>query len=381
MAACPACTFINADDATACEMCGASLGSAPPTGAQLGSAPPAAAAVKACAPSLGKRTAAHAGSTSSTDLLRLWQGDLVEPLLALLPLKAIASVPAVSRRFRDQQWRTYSLIARQTGTICTTTSALLDAVRWTGRDDRWSRFDGSSPGAWEPLEETSGTFTVRISVSRPEIESPRLRFPSPWHSLDIETEDPPNGRGDHGGGLTKRLDSDEFLCIRRVTYSFSFKDLNEAVSHENPGQHGFAVISFGPPENAFAGLLVEPSAYPDSGDDPWYELQWWAQDREDEEATPIMIVKPGAIYAVDMRFDWTVRDSYGLVDVSVKSLTGDRHYGRRTLYFDRRPLTAINLYNYTASHASFSSVDVRYSKRTPRDFYRAEIVPAEDSEE
>ena len=98
MAACPACTFINTDDAAACEVCGASLGSAPPTGAQLGSAPPAAAAVKACAPSLGKRTAAHAGSTSSTDLLRLWQGDLVEPLLALLPLKAIATVPAVSRR-------------------------------------------------------------------------------------------------------------------------------------------------------------------------------------------------------------------------------------------------------------------------------------------
>ena len=36
MAACPACTFINADDATACEMCGAALGSAP-------------AAVKSCA--------------------------------------------------------------------------------------------------------------------------------------------------------------------------------------------------------------------------------------------------------------------------------------------------------------------------------------------
>ena len=92
----------------------------------------------------GKRTAAaQAGTSSSTDLLRLWQGDLVEPLLALLPLKAIASVPAVSRRFRDQQWRTYSLIARQTGTICTTTSAsaprrraldgpgrALVAVRW-----------------------------------------------------------------------------------------------------------------------------------------------------------------------------------------------------------------------------------------------------------
>ncbi len=39
MAACPACTFINADDATACEMCGAALETTLP----------AAAAVKACA--------------------------------------------------------------------------------------------------------------------------------------------------------------------------------------------------------------------------------------------------------------------------------------------------------------------------------------------
>ena len=41
MAACPACTFINADDATACEMCGAQLGTR--------NAPPTDAAVKACA--------------------------------------------------------------------------------------------------------------------------------------------------------------------------------------------------------------------------------------------------------------------------------------------------------------------------------------------
>lgn len=332
--------------------------------------------------SLGKRTAAaHAGTSSSTDLLRLWQGDLVEPLLALLPLKAIATVPAVSRRYRDQQWRTYSLIARQTGTICTTTSALLDAVRWTGRDERWSRFDGSSAEAWEPLEETRGTFTVRSSVyaSEPGESVPAgSRGPWPWRSLDIETGE---GRGDHGGGLVKRFDSGQFLCIRRVTYSFSFRDLNPGdVSHEHPGEHGFAVISFGPSEAAFAGLLVEPSAHPDHGADPWYELQWWAQDREDEEATPIMIVTPGSIYSVEMRFDWTVRDSYGLVDVSVKSLTGDRHYGRRTIYFDRRPLTEINLYNFSASRACFSSVDVRYSKRTPRDIYRPGGDTEEDSE-
>ena len=231
--------------------------------------------------SLGKRTAAasrpaaQAGS-SSTDLLRLWQGDLVEPLLAFLRIKAIATVPAVSRRFRDQQWRTYSLIARQTGTICTTTSALLDAVRWTGRDERWSRFDGSSLEAWEPLErhEHEGAFRCRraLYTSR-DIAN---RGPWPWHCLQIHTEDPLNGsRGHHhGGGLTKRLDSDEFLCIRRLTYSFQFRDVNEQVSHQEPSAEGFAAISLGTAGREFAGLLVEPSAYPDSGDDPWYELQW-----------------------------------------------------------------------------------------------------------
>ena len=276
----------------------------------------------------------------------------MEPLLALLPLKAIASVPAVSRRFRDQQWRTYSLIARQTGTIRTSTSALLDAVRWTGRDERWSRFDGSSLEAWEPLErpEHEGAFRCRraLYTSR-DIAN---RGPWPWRSLDIETGE---GRGDHGGGLVKRFDSGQFLCIRRVTYSFSFRDLNPGdVSHEHPGEHGFAVISFGPSEAAFAGLLVEPSAHPDHGADPWYELQWWAQDREDEEATPIMIVTPGSIYSVEMRFDWSVRGVLGSADVSVKSLTGDKCHGRRTFYFARRPLTEINLYNYTASRASLS---------------------------
>ena len=322
--------------------------------------------------SLGKRTAAAHAGTSSTDLLRLWQGDLVEPLLALLPLKAIASVPAVSRRFRDQQWRTYSLIARQTGTICTTTSALLDAVRWTGRDERWSRFDGSSAEAWEPLEETRGTFTVRSSVCRPEIESPRHRFPSPWRCLDIETGE---GRGDHGGGLVKRFDSGQFLCIRRVTYSFSFKDVNEDVSHEHPGEQGFAAISFGPAWDAFAGLIVEPSGRHLNGDDEetWYDLQWWAQDRSHECVNPIMIVWPGQIYKVEMRFDWTVREDYGLADVSVKSLTGACHYGRRTFPFDREKLTAINLYNFSASNSEFSSVDVRYSKNVYR--------PGEDTEE
>ena len=154
---------------------------------------------------LEKRTAVAAAGTSSTDLLRLWQGDLVEPLLAFLPLKAIATVPMVSRRLRDQQWRTYSLIARQTGTICTSTSSFLDAVRWTGRDERWSRFDGSNFEAWETLarNEDAGFNCSRDGNGRLRIETYR------------------SDSGDHGGGLVKRFDG-ENLCVRRVTYTSAF---------------------------------------------------------------------------------------------------------------------------------------------------------------
>ena len=89
-----------------------------------------------------------------------------------------------------------------------------------------------------------------------------------------------------------------------------------------------------------------------------------------------MSVWPGQIYEVEIRFDWTVREDYGLADVSVKSLTGACHYGRRTFPFDREKLTAINLYNFSASNSEFSSVDVRYSKSTPDDCY----APAAEEE-
>ena len=135
-------------------------------------------------------------------------------------------------------------------------------------------------------------------------------------------------------------------------------------------KYAVAAITFGSTRRAFAGLLVEPSgihSLHEDGDETWYELQWWNMGRTNENGTPIMIVEPGQIYSVEVRFDWSVRNVSGSADVSVKSLTGDKRYGRRTIYFERRPLTEIYLYNYSASNASFSSVDVRYSKRTPRD--------------
>ena len=57
-----------------------------------------------------------------------------------------------------------------------------------------------------------------------------LRHPN-WRSAEW-----PGGGAAHGGGLVKRLDSDEFLCIRRVTYSFSFEDVNPEISQQDPGR-------------------------------------------------------------------------------------------------------------------------------------------------
>lgn len=309
---------------------------------------------------LEKRTAVAVTGTSSTDLLRLWQGDLVEPLLALLPLKAIATVPAVSRRFRDQQWRTMTLIARQCGTLCTSTSSFLDAVRWTGRDERWSRFDGSNFEAWETLTRNNDTGSFNCSRDG----NGRLR---------IETDR--SDSGDHGGGLVKRFDG-ENLCVRRVTYKFSFDNTNPH-SHAEPQVEGFAALSIsggffngngaGPPD-AFIGLLVEPSDSDRHMDDtPWFELQWFAMGLPVFSGPKnVITVEPGATYTVDAKFDWDRRLRYGWADVSVTSAT-NLNFGRGRFKFRRKPLTAIHLYNYTQSISTFDSVNVMYSPQTSRD--------------
>ena len=306
--------------------------------------------------SLEKRAAVAAAGTSSTDLLRLWQGDLVEPLLAFLPLKAIATVPVVSRRFRDQQWRTMTLIARQCGTICTSTSSFLDAVRWTGRDERWSRFDGSSFEAWETLarNEDAGFNCSRDGNGRLRIETYR------------------SDSGHHGGGLVKRFDGED-LCVRRITYSFSFDSTNPH-SHVEPQVEGFAVLSIsgglidnGNEPDAFMGLLVEPSDSDRHLDTPWFEFQWFAMgDPIFSGPKNVITVEPGATYTVDAKFDWDRRLRYGWADVSVTSAT-NLNFGRGRFKFRRKPLTAIHLYNYTQSISTFDSVNVMYSPRTSRD--------------
>ena len=310
-------------------------------------------------PPLEKRAAVAAAGTSSTDLLRLWQGDLVEPLLAFLPLKAIATVPAVSRRYRDQQWRTMTLIARQCGTLCTSTSSFLDAVRWTGRDERWSRFDGSSFEAWETLTRNNDTGSFNCSRDG----NGRLR---------IETYR--SDSGDHGGGLVKRFDG-ENLCVRRITYKFSFDNTNPQ-SHVEPQVEGFTVLSIsgglndngdGEPD-AFIGLLVEPSDRDRHGDSPWFEFQWFAMGINEVFSGPknMITVEPGATYTVDAKFDWDRSLRYGWADVSVTSAT-NLNFGRGRFKFRRKPLTAIHLYNYTQSISTFDSVNVMYSPRTSRD--------------
>ena len=151
----------------------------------------------------------------STSLLDLWRGDLSEVIAAFLPLKAIATMP-ISRRFRDRHPMILFSVARRHGALRAGTGALLDAVAATGRD--WSRFSSdAADDAWGflPASIPSGRFTCSTNASGGVVH------------IQIGT----TVRTGHGGGLVRRFDTDENLCLRRVKYRFSFSDATPDASH------------------------------------------------------------------------------------------------------------------------------------------------------
>jgi len=84
-----------------------------------------------------------------TTLIDLWRGDQQEVVAAFLHLNDIATVPMLSRRFRDQQPLVLLRLARRHGCARAMIGASLNEIAATGRD--WSLFSGDSVGAWRPL--------------------------------------------------------------------------------------------------------------------------------------------------------------------------------------------------------------------------------------
>ena len=287
-----------------------------------------------------------------TTLLDLWRGDLSEVVAAFLPLKRIAVVPLISRRFRDQQPLVLFRLARRHGCANALTVASLDALAASGRD--WSTFSGDSVDAWDTLaagDDDVDCFAVSMDTAQRYIE--------------IETHSSPPG---HGGGLVKTFDAADRLCLRQLKYRFRFTDSNPEASHEDPDEHAFAYFSMGGDAD---GLSVFPTA-------TGYELTWFGcyepHDEEEDNDNVIMSVAPGTWYDVTVTFDWTIDGSeQNWAFVTCEGDDGTIERKKRVLS-NRQPLTAMRLYNHGLGVAHYSNFRVQYSPHTSRDgdFFNSE---------
>ena len=302
-----------------------------------------------------RRTRAAPQAGPRTTLIDLWRGDQQEVVAAFLPLKSIAAVPVISRRFRDQQPLVLFRLARRHGCANALTVASLDALAASGRD--WSTFSGDAVDDWRILRAWQDRDIFEVSVDTAE------------HYIEIST----NGPTGHGGGLVKTFDAADRLCVRQLKYRFRFTDSNPEASHEDPDEHAFAYFSMGGGPD---GLSVFPTA-------TGYELTWFGcyepHDEEEDNDNVIMSVAPGTWYDVTVTFDWTIDDSdenWAFVTCEGDDGTIER---KKRVLSNRQPLTAMRLYNHSPGVAHYSNFRVQYSPHTSRDgvFFKSEeaVVP------
>ena len=298
-----------------------------------------------------------------TKLLDLWRGDQQEVVAAFLHLNDIATVPMLSRRFRDQQPLVLLRLARRHGCARAMIGASLNEIAATGRD--WSLFSGDSVGAWRPLPaagDDGDCFAVSMGQGQANYVAgspyPSSKGVTVRRYIEINT----NGQSGHGGGLVKTFDAADRLCVRQLKYRFRFTDSNPEASHEDPDDHGFAYFVMGE-GTGMNGFLVSSTGTS-------YELLWFGCDEEDDEEeddNAIMSVAPGRWYDVTVTFDWTIDESeQNWAFVTCKCDDGTIERKKRVLS-NRQPLTAMRLYNYSPGVAHYSNFRVQYSPHTSRD--------------
>ena len=318
-----------------------------------------------------KRTRAAPQAGPRTTLIDLWRGDQQEVVAAFLHLNDIATVPMLSRRFRDQQPLVLLRLARRHGCARAMIGASLNEIAATGRD--WSLFSGDSVGAWRPLPaagDDGDCFAVSMGQGQANYVAgspyPSSKGVTVRRYIEINT----NGQSGHGGGLVKTFDVADRFCVRELNYRFRFTDPNPEASHADPGEYGFAYFAMGGVKAADSiGLFVYPT---ESG----YELTWFnpfnsdTHDEDDDNA--IMSVAPGTWYDVRVTFDWATDDIYDsdrFASVACKGEDGTMNPEWRQVLCSRQPLTVMKLYNYSPGVAHYADVEVQYSPHTPRDGY------------
>ena len=312
---------------------------------------------------MAERRQRPATAALGTGLIDFWRGDPSEVIAGFLPLPAIATMPRLSRRFRNQHPTIIFALARRHNVANAVNVASLDALAASGRD--WWTFSPSpeeSFAAWKLLPpETSPRFPngsdKRFTCS--------MQAADGLQHMEISTED--NWTGDtsrpYGGGLVKCFDPRDRLCVRRVKYRFSFTDPTPEESHGDLDEHAFAYVSFTRSYMADSGLYVCPTS-------TGYALRGLGLDytRPDDESDDEddMRVEPDTWYEVEAIFDWTRDcDSNIWVEVVLKGQNG--YCDRKRFTGSRDPLGAVQLFNYSPGVARYSAIEVQYSAYTSRD--------------
>ena len=320
---------------------------------------------------MAERRQRPATAALGTPLIDFWRGDPSEVIAGFLPLPAIAVMPQISRRFRNQQPTIIFALARRHGVANAVNAASLDALAASGRD--WSTFSPcpvESLDAWNLLPpETSPRFPngsdKRFTCSMQAVDG--------LQHMEISTED--SGMQGHidtrplGGGLVKCFDPADRLCVRRVKYRFCFTDPTPEESHGDLDEHAFAYVSFTRSYMPDSGLYVTPTStgYALRGLGHDYTRPDGESDYDSDESdyTP-MRVEPDTWYEVEATFDWT-RDGYSNIWVDVVLKGEDGYCDRKRYSGGRKPLGAVQLYNYSHGVARYSAIEVQYSAYTSRD--------------
>ena len=262
-------------------------------------------------------------------LMRAWSNaDLVDNVVAYLPLPAIADLPMLCRRRRDEQPALEFRLARRHNTLRASRRKFLDEIRATGRDLRLSRFDGSVLSAWYRFEREDTEYRM-VTVGGSSC-------------IQITTIE---GQG-HDRGLQMQFDL-EIHRVHRIRYRFSFTDSRRAESFDNVHNYGFAYLSLcNLDEDGVSGLMVSP------GDDGNYELAFLMP--EYEGARSVANVEEDTWYTVTMNFDWaTHRVRIGL------AIPG-RNIGEECFPFEPSLLHRITIYNFSPSVSRYSDMEVIY---------------------
>lgn len=264
-----------------------------------------------------------------TSLLDLWRGDLSEVIAAFLPLKAIATMPLLARRFRDRRPVILFSVARRHCALAAGTGALLDAVVATGRE--WRRFssDAVDDDGWTAQK---GNAFHDFTCST--ITSGGVRH--------IQISKMTVG---HGGGLARSFNPADRLCLRRVKYRFSFTDPTPDASQAEPQFYGFAYFLI----NNRDGLSVSPTGAE-------YVLKCRAAQYD---VAKYQCVEPDTWYDVEMTYDWGgLGDDHNSlwVDVVLKGEDGSRNRLRHD--FKRNPLSNVELYSYSPGVVRYTAIAI-----------------------